>query len=183
MRSLQLKTITSIFILLSTISHITYGQTLQAISDKSKVIFEIKNAGLTVEGSFSNLEATIVFNPENLADASFSASIPVKTIDTGINARDTHLKSKDYFEVETYPNITFISSKIEKKGTSYVATGNLTIKDVTKEAKIIFKVEENGLAFKGELSVNRLKYNVGESSWILGDEVKTTIYCLAKQSE
>ncbi len=138
------------------------------------VTFKIKHSlGTTAEGSFKGFVGSINFEPTNLANASIRATIDVKTIDTGINLRDNTMRGDDYFDVEKYPRISMISTKIEKttKENEYIGYFNLTIKNVTKNIKFpfIFTQTNDKGTFKGSFSINRTEYKVGDKSALLGD--------------
>lgn len=139
-------------------------------SGEAKVGFVIKNAGLKVNGSFTGLTGTINFDTDNPAAGKIDAQIPVKSIDTGINKRDEHLRSADYFEIEKYPNISFSSTSIKTSKNGYNITGNFTIKATTKSITIPFTFSGN--SFKGNFEIDRRDYGVGGNSWIMGDKVK-----------
>ncbi|MEM8892426.1 MAG: YceI family protein [Bacteroidota bacterium] len=140
-------------------------------SSSAKVSFIIKNAGLNVDGEFSGLSGTINFDKDNPSASKIEASIPVKSVDTGINKRDEHLRGEDYFEVEKYPNIRFVSTKITSKDDVwYNVTGNFTIKETTKSVTIPFTFSNN--VFVGKFNIDRRDYGVGGNSWIMGDKVK-----------
>jgi polyisoprenoid-binding protein YceI len=140
----------------------------------SAVDFKIKNAGIGVNGSFKKFETTIEFNESAKAPSSIKATIEVGTIDTGIEARNTHLRKEEFFNVETYPTITFASTQILKTTNgSFIAEGKLTIKGVTKEVKIPFTYIDS--IFKGTLSLNRRDYNVGGSSITMSDDVEVIL--------
>jgi len=145
----------------------------------STVSFKIKN-GFTVDGKFGTVEANIVFDAANFEQGSISASIDAKTIDTGIESRDTHLRKEDYFDVTKYPKISIKSKKITKLANgTYAGLFDLTLKGVSKEVKIIFSYVENNnnATFEGGFTINRLDYGVGTSSWIMSDNctIKITI--------
>jgi polyisoprenoid-binding protein YceI len=90
------------------------------------------------------------------------------SIDTGVAPRDNHLRTADFFEVEKYPDMTFRSTKVEKKGKNWMVTGNLTIKDITKQVTFPFEIAGFAKDAKGgvkmgvtaETSINRRDYNV-----------------------
>lgn len=87
-----------------------------------------------VRGDFSDIEGTIEGDPKALENAKISFRVGIDSISTNNEDRDNHLRSADFFEVETYPNMTFESTSIkEVSDNEYELTGNLTIKDVTKE--------------------------------------------------
>lgn len=86
-----------------------------------------------VRGQFGVVSGTIDFDPDNPSTASVDASIDVASINTGVEDRDNHLRSADFFEVEKYPSITFKSTKVEPTSdNSAKVTGDLSIRDVTK---------------------------------------------------
>jgi len=147
-------------------------------SASTKANFSISNIPVGADGTFSGVTGTVNFDPENLGASNISASVQVKTLDTGISMRDSHVLNEDFLDSEKYPTITFKSSSIEKKGSAYVAIGALTIKDVTKKVRLPFTVENNIFATK--FTINRLDYNVGESSWTMSNDVKIDIQLAVK---
>jgi polyisoprenoid-binding protein YceI len=151
---------------------------------QSSVNFKIKNAGLWVNGSLQGLTASLHFEPNNLAMASISGSVQVKTLDTGIGLRNKHLRSDDYFHEAKFPLIQFAATSISKEGNFYKAKGKLTIKDISKPVDIPFTFEEKGKTgvFKAEFSLNRRDYGVGGNSWTLSDEVFISIILTAEQA-
>src|SRR3546814_16203603 len=81
-------------------------------------------------------EGTGYFNAEKPSDSHFQLTIQAASIDTRNADRDGHLKSNDFFDMETYPEITFASTAVEQTGdTEYRVTGDLTIKSVTKTSR------------------------------------------------
>jgi polyisoprenoid-binding protein YceI len=102
--------------------------------------FDIVHMGLSqVHGRFTGFSGDLVDDATDVTKGHVTFTIQTSTIDTAVPPRDHHLSSPDFFDVEKYPTITFKSSKIEKKGNHYVAYGDLTIKDVTKQIEIPFK--------------------------------------------
>jgi polyisoprenoid-binding protein YceI len=94
-----------------------------------------------VRGTFSGVKGAIVHDAANPANSSIQAEIEVNSINTNDQNRDTHLKSADFFELEKYPTINFVSTSIEKTGENeYKATGNLTLHGVTKP--VVLTVDE-----------------------------------------
>jgi len=86
----------------------------------------------------------------------------------GVDGRDTHLRSKDFFEVETFPDMTFKSTKVEKKGDMWNVTGDFTLKGVTKQVTIPFTVngmmkDQKGnvkMGISAQTTINRQDYGV-----------------------
>ena len=86
-----------------------------------------------VRGQFAGPTGTITFDAANPAAASVEASVDASTVDTQVADRNNHLKSADFFDVETYPTITFKSTAVESVNDTHAkVSGDLTIKGVTK---------------------------------------------------
>lgn len=141
---------------------------------KSSVTFKIKNAGMTVDGSFGKFNSTIVYNKTNPEKSKFEGKIEATSINTGINMRDNHLRKAEYFDVEKYPSITFKSTSVKSLGANKLEVlGNLTIKKTTKSVKLMVDVKSvsGKNVFSTSLKINRRDYGVGGSSWTLADEL------------
>jgi polyisoprenoid-binding protein YceI len=141
--------------------------------NKSKVKFTIKNAGIKVDGSFSGLDLILNFEEQSLSN-SFKASVKTNTINTGIDARNNHLKKENYFNVDKFPLINIESNKITSVGNGkYLANCTIKIKGVSKSIPIPFTYNyiNNTGVFKSSFVLNRLDFKVGESSFVLSDDV------------
>ena len=142
---------------------------------ESEVRFQIVNAGLAVEGSFSGVEATIRFDPAHPELAHIRATAPVRTVQTGISLRDQHLQKPDYFDAEKYPAIVLVSKTIRKTGPDrYEGVFTLTIKGITREVSLPFTVSATH-EFRGQLRLNRLDFDLGKPSLVLSNEVAVGI--------
>jgi polyisoprenoid-binding protein YceI len=87
----------------------------------------------TVRGSFGAVQGTVHLDDADPTKSTVEATIDAKSINTGIDKRDDHLRSADFFDVEKFPTLTFQSTKIEpKEGGAYTVTGDLTMHGVTK---------------------------------------------------
>ena len=127
----------------------------------TNVGFSVKHMMVSkVRGRFTGIEGTIEGNPEDLTGANIDFTLDVATIHTNSEDRDNHLRSGDFFDVEAYPNLSFVSTEIVKTGDNeYDLTGDLTIKDVTK--KDTFKVVYEGTEkIHGAWMLLRLKLKV-----------------------
>lgn len=99
----------------------------------SQVDFGIKHMAIsTVHGRFAISNGTIDLDEKNVADSSVKATINVLSVDTGEAARDTHLRSPDFFDTAKYPTATFTSTRITKTGDGYDVAGDLMLHGVTK---------------------------------------------------
>jgi polyisoprenoid-binding protein YceI len=131
----------------------------------SRIGFVARHAMVTkVRGSFNEFEGSGSFNAENPAGSHLQLTIQAASIDTRNADRDGHLKSNDFFDMETYPEITFASTAVEQSDDSnYRVTGDLTIKGVTKPVTVDFEytgtaVDPYGntrVGFEGTTTVNR----------------------------
>lgn len=149
-------------------------QSFLPVDEGSVVKFKIKNFGLMVEGTLTGLQGKIEFDPANISASQFDVSVDANSIDTGIGMRDNHLRKEEYFDVKKYPRIRFVSSKITAaKNGQWIVTGQLTIKNVTKEISFPFSYSlTNGVpSFKGEFEINRRNYSVGGNSLSLSDNL------------
>ena len=157
----------------------------------SSVGFSIKHLMVsTARGKFTDFDAKLELHEGDLALSSIEATVKAASIDTGDAGRDGHVRSADFFDAEKYPYFTFKCTKIEARGSNrFHVTGNMTIKDVTKE--VVFDVTEEGKgknpwgkdlwAFTAELAISRkdfgLNWNMtlGADGFMLGDTVKLAL--------
>ncbi|MEW8977652.1 MAG: YceI family protein [Symbiobacterium sp.] len=139
-----------------------------------------------VKGRFTQFEGRIEADPENIPEATIEGTVTAASINTADEARDNHLRSADFFDVEHYPNLTFRSTRIERHGDGYKMTGDMTIRGVTRP--VTFDLEYLGTAkdpwgnekigFAATAKINRkdfgLTWNaVLETGGVLvGDEVR-----------
>lgn len=158
-----------------------YAQSQSINNEASKVSFKIKNAGLTVDGRFDEISGQINFNAANPSASQFTAVIPTKSINTEVEMRDKHLREEDYFEVEKYPEMKFVSTSVSGANGKYEVTGKLTIKDVTKTITFPFESTQSAgkTVLKGSFVIDRRDYHVGGNSWIMGDDVTVMLEVVA----
>ncbi|MDX1585333.1 MAG: YceI family protein [Balneolaceae bacterium] len=152
----------------------------------SNLNFKVTHFFTPVNGKFHDYNSDIYFSPDNLEESSINVEVMVGSIDTNNEKRDGHLQSDDFFNAEKYPKMTFTSNKITSEGNNeFIAHGELTIKDVTKEVQLPFTLlgvqdhpmrENTKVAgIKGGLTIDRTDYDVGVGDWaataVVGDEV------------
>jgi polyisoprenoid-binding protein YceI len=139
------------------------------------VSFKIKNAKVNVDGKFDELKATFNFDANKLTTSSINANVKINSIKTGIDMRDRHLKKKEYFDAETFPEMSLKTLGIIKLGENqFGAKCQLTIKGKTKELEIPFIMvdNKNGTAtFNSTFKLNRLDFGVGSSSIIMSNDL------------
>jgi polyisoprenoid-binding protein YceI len=99
----------------------------------SQIEFAVKHMMVTtVRGQFRKFTVDVDFDEENPERSSVAAHIDASSIDTGMEARDAHLRSGDFFDAETFPELSFRSTEIAASGDGYRIDGDLTIKGVTR---------------------------------------------------
>ena len=100
----------------------------------TEILFSYSHLGNSrAYGNFRAFDGEVILDREDPANSSINLTIAADSIDSGVEAFDTHLKSADFFAVETYPEITFTSTEVEVTGdTTARVTGDLTIKEHTR---------------------------------------------------
>lgn len=121
----------------------------------SKVGFSVEHMMVSeTEGTFDKYDATLYSDTEDFSDLKVDFIIESASINTRNEKRDKHLRNDDFFAAEMYPNITFKSISTKKdKDNVLLITGNLTIRDVTKE--VTFKGEYKGTIIKDAFGLTR----------------------------
>jgi polyisoprenoid-binding protein YceI len=110
----------------------------------SDISFTVRHMMVSkVRGHFDTFSGEIVTGPE-LTDSSVTATIDATSINTGTEARDNHIRSADFFEVETHPTWTFTSTHLRLEGDSHTLAGELTIKGVTRPVELALEVNGFG---------------------------------------
>ncbi|KQS33322.1 YceI family protein [Dyadobacter sp. Leaf189] len=158
-----------------------HAQASRIVSGSTK--FSVKYILGTCNGTFAAPTGTAVFNEKSPENAAFDIKIAANTFDTKNNSRDKDMKSEKYFHVEKYPDIHFKSSRVGKKEGGYLATGTLTIRDVSKTVTLPFEAKKNAdgsYNLTSTFEVNRLDYRLGEKDWKLKDIVTVTLQAVAK---
>jgi polyisoprenoid-binding protein YceI len=159
------------FLLFSAFAALAQAQTFDIDPVHSSATFKVKHMLVsTVVGRFSDVSGTITYNEKDPSKSSVTATIKTASVNTDNGSRDGDLKN-NYFEVQKYPEMTFKSTKVEKRGDQWVASGPLTIKDVTKNVEIPFELTiaemprgGKGLGASATFKVNRNDYHVAKSS-------------------
>jgi polyisoprenoid-binding protein YceI len=135
----------------------------------TRIGFSARHAMVTkVRGHFDEFEGAAHVDTANPAASSVTVTINAASVTTGNEQRDGHLKTPDFFDVENYPQITFVSTNVERDGSEWSITGDLTINGVTKSVTVPF--EETGSAkdpfgntrvgFEGGVTLDRTDWNL-----------------------
>jgi polyisoprenoid-binding protein YceI len=111
----------------------------------SGVTFTVRHFFTKVPGSFAKFDGTIIYDAENIAASSVNATVEIPSVNTNDAKRDGHLQNEDFFLSSKFPVATFKSKSWKKTGAdAFEITGDLTIKDVTKEVVLATKLLGTG---------------------------------------
>ena len=138
---------------------------------QSKLGFSATQNDNRFEGEFTDYTAKIIFDPENLSNASIDVSVSMESAETGSRERDGALPGSDWFKIKEFPTAEFVSTDIKSVGEgSYEATGALTIRDVTKDIVLPFTldIEEDTALAKGSVTLLRTDFGVGQGEFATG---------------
>jgi polyisoprenoid-binding protein YceI len=144
---------------------------------KSSLEFTFTQAGAANKGRFTRFQVALDFAADNLAASRLDVTVEMNSTDTGDQERDDTLKGADLFAVAKFPQAHFAASQINRTASGYEAVGKLTIRGVTRDARVPFSFRtatENGAAvgyMSGKTSVRRLDYGVGQGDWKATDQV------------
>ena len=158
--------------------------------DHSSVEFKIRHLFSKVHGTFRQFEGTFDYEPGNPGIWKANAVIQAAGIDTGVGKRDEHLRSKDFFEVETYPTITFSSAEVtDVTEADAKLRGLLTLHGVERPVVLDLKIHGEGKdpwgnvrsGFTATTAINRKEFGltwnkaVETGQLLVGEEVEITI--------
>jgi polyisoprenoid-binding protein YceI len=146
-----------------------------------------------VEGKFTDFTINLVHNESDVTKSSVDVVIKVASINTGIAARDNHLKTADFFAAEKYPEATFKSTSITRKGKQLIALGTLTMHGFSKEISLPFTVvgvnkdaatKKMNVGYSAHLTINRRDFGI---NWthktvpnFVGDNIDINIELITK---
>jgi len=137
----------------------------------SQINFVAESRMLSAHGTFQRWDAEIMFDATNIEATSLKITIETASIDTRIERRDNHLRSADFFAADSFPQITFVSTFVNNRGTdgALLITGDLTIRGVTKRitipAKLNFFDPQNNIGrVTGQFIIDRTEFGVNYTS-------------------
>ncbi len=146
------------------------AQTRPHIVDKahSQINFVAEARFISAHGSFDQWDAEVQLDPAKIESSSFKLTIESASINTRIQRRDDHLRSKDFFDVATYPQITLVSKKITKTSDrKFTVAGDLTLHGVTKPIEVQLNqvfYENNRGRFRTTFPINRKEFGISYNS-------------------
>lgn len=140
----------------------------------SSIGFRVKHLGLVdVPGYFRDFKGTVNYDAKDVTKSTVEFTAMTTSVDTGVAPRDKHLRTADFFDVEKFPEMTFKSTKVVKKGKNMMITGDLTMRGVTKSITFPFTVagflkdEKSGgmkMGAVAEATINRRDFGVNYGS-------------------
>jgi polyisoprenoid-binding protein YceI len=150
----------------------------------TSIVFKIDHMGLTnVWGRFNEFSGDVNLTPE-VTGSSVNVTVQAASVDTAVPARDQHLRSADFFEVEKFPTLTFVSEQIRREGDSYFADGKLTIREITKPVTVKFRFfgpmnDPRGTTRIGVIvepfTIDRRDFGIDYGQGTIGNEVTINI--------
>lgn len=157
----------------------------------SNVGFAVRHLAVsTVHGRFNDFSGSIIFDEKDPSKSVVDVIIKTASINTDNNMRDNDLRSANFLDTTKFPELTFKSKLVEKKGDGYVAHGALTIHGVSKEVDLPFTltgpVSTRGgkaLGAEASLPINRQDYGVAGGGAMVGNDVKIEISVEAHQAQ
>lgn len=178
-----------------TVQTATAVSALEIDRSHSDVAFQVRHLLSKVRGRFKEFNGTIQFDQSDPRNSHVDVTIQAASIDTAEADRDKHLRSADFFDVEKYPTLRFVSTSVTPRdGNAYDVTGDLTIHGVTRQ--VVLPATFLGAAsdpwgntksvFEAELPLNRkdfgLTWNAAleTGGFLVGDEVSVSLSIQAK---
>lgn len=153
--------------------------------------FKVKHMGLIeVPGFFRDFTGTVNYDTADPARSTVEFTAKATSVDTGVAGRDRHLRTADFFDAEKFTDLTFKSTKVEKKGKGWIVSGDLTMRGVTKPVAIPFEItgfvpggERAGpkIGISGETTINRRDFGVNYGNNmpsgipVIADQVKVVL--------
>lgn len=156
-------------------------------STHSTVGFVVKHLVIAkVRGQFKAFSGTLLLDDKDITKSTVSVAIDPKSVDTDNETRDKHLKGVDFFDVATFKDMKFVSTKVEKAGDGLKVTGNFTLHGVTRPVVLevegpSVEVKDPGgnahVAFSAHTTIKRADFGLTwnkaiEGGSVVGDDVK-----------
>ena len=167
----MLKRLLIVGVMLLAVSVIARADTYKIDRSHSSIGFSVRHMGLgKVKGEFRDFAGTVEYDSSDISKSKVEAIIQVPSIDTRDSSRDMHLKSSDFFAADSFPTMTFKSTKVTSKGNGkFDITGDLTLRGVTKPvtlaAEMLGSMQDargKRVSFEAEGKIDRMDYGV---SW------------------
>lgn len=149
-----------------------------AVGPNSTLGFSSNFQGEDFNGSFKKFDATIHFDPNDLASSKFDVKVDLASVETGDSDRDGALPDSDFFDIAKFPQAHFVTTGFRQVGSDVIADGTLSLKGTSKPValKVTFSAKGEKATLDIASAVKRLDFNVGAGEYAdtstIGDEVK-----------
>lgn len=168
----------------------TAVRALEIDRSHSEIAFQVRHLLSKVRGRFTEFTGTIAFDETNPQASRVDVTIQAGSIDTAEADRDRHLRSADFFDVERFPTLTFVSTSVTPRGeNAYDVAGDLTIHGVTRQVVLPASFlgaatdpwGQTKLVFEAELVLNRKEFGLlwnaalETGGFLVGDEVRVSL--------
>lgn len=168
----------------------TATRTYQIDKAHSEAAFQVRHLLTKVRGHFADFSGEIAFDESAPEQSSVTFTVETASIDTNQADRDAHLRSDDFFAVDRFPTMKFVSTRITRTGSdTFDVEGDLTIRDVTKRLTLpvsfLGKATDpwgaEKLAFETEVTINRKDFGLNWNAaletggFLVGDDVKISV--------
>lgn len=144
-------------------------------NDASRLAFTGQEKGVAFEGEFSDFQASINFDPGNLAASSIRVTVGTGSASTGDSLRDSTIPAKEWFHVADHPTAEFVADDIQSTGgNNYEAAGVLHVKEFEQPVTISFELDIDGdvAVATGGADLIRTNFGLGmDDSWLNGEEI------------
>jgi polyisoprenoid-binding protein YceI len=149
----------------------------------SSILFRIKHMNVSYfYGRFDSVSGKFLIDEQDPSKSSFDLTINAESVDTANVMRDRHIKGPDFFNAKQFPTITFRSKSVKKVKGAYVASGDLTVRGVTRPVDVVVSPVGTGKGMKGEaisgveasLELKRSDFGMTYMVGPIGDEVRVT---------
>lgn len=180
----------ALLLAVTAVAQVTTSKPYPIDNNHSTVGFSVPILGglSQVKGKFTDFSITINNDEKDITKSSVSVVIKATSVDTGIEGRDRHLRNADFFDVEKFPEITFKSERIEKKGKEFIAHGPLTMHGVTKQIALPFTItgtfknpsnNKMSVGYSARAVLNRrdfgINYSRQDNPTFIGDNITVEI--------
>ncbi len=157
----------------------------------SSVGFRVKHLMISnVNGQFTDYDGTIEYDPAHPENASINVTINMASVDTDNSGRDDHLRTGDFFNVENFPTMTYVSNRVEQIADDHLRVyGNLTLHGITREVVLDVTEISDSFEFMGKMkmgarataTINRTDFgltwnrSLDNGGLVVGEEIRITL--------
>ena len=155
----------------------SFGQTMKADKEKSKIDFVGKKSDGKHAGGFKDFMSEVKVDVESPEKSSLTIEIKTDSLWSDDEKLTGHLKNPDFFDVKKYPTMKFESTKVEVSDDKATIFGKLTMLDKTVEVKIptTNELNDNSLTMKADFKIDRTKWGMNYGKGKIEDEVELKI--------